>query len=625
VIRLSRVLPSKLMDHVRQGRLVGALFTFALSVVPAPLRAQTPPVLLDTLQVQVGSRVSRELPVLTRSVQLLGRKEIDALPVRTVSGLLEWATSVDVQSRSPAQSDLGIRGAGFEQVVVLVNGVRMSDPQTGHFDLDLAVPLDQVERLEILRGPASALYGADAVGGVVNIVTRGSGESWRGLLEGGSWGTGRVSGGGGFEREGGLSLQLGGEFGRSDGHRAGTDYESALLHLALSHPLGPGRLTGDFGGSRRDYGAQDFYAPYPSFERTRSYTSSVRWEAEARHQLTMEFGTSFRRHEDEFTLIRDDPAVYQNRHTSSQVGGDVLVRGGSWMGMDLSAGGELYQDILRSNSLGDREENRGAVYVETALGGRGPGVMSVGLRHDWHQGFGSFFSPSVSGSYRVGPSLRTRAALGRSFRAPSWTERYYQDPANVGREDLAPERAWSGEVGLDLASSSDLRLSVTAFLRRAEGLIDWARPVGAGDDTPWETRNVEEATFKGLEADLTLQGPSETRWTLGGMLLSVDSKEIDGYRSKYALRPLEEQVNLAVGRTFGDAVTLSLNLKRGKRAAEDAYHRLDLRGGVKLGSTWLYLDANNLLNERYPDVTGALAPGRAVYLGWRWGGEDRNR
>jgi iron complex outermembrane receptor protein len=582
-------------------------------------------VLLDTLQVQVGSRVSRVLPVLTRSVQLLGREEIDALPVRTVSGLLEWATSVDVQSRSPAQSDLSIRGAGFEQVVVLVNGVRMSDPQTGHFDLDLAVPLDQVERLEILRGPASALYGADAVGGVVNIVTRGSGEKWRGLLEGGSWGTARISGGGGFEKEGGLSLQLGGEFGRSDGHRAGTDYESALLHLGLSHPLGPGRLTGEFGGSRRDYGAQDFYAHYPSFERTRTYTSSVRWDAEASGRLTMEAGTSFRRHEDEFTLIRDDPAVYQNRHTSSQVGGDVLARGGSWMGMDLAAGGEFYQDILRSNSLGDREENRGALYIETALGGRGPGVISIGLRQDWHQGFGSFVSPSVSGSYRAGPNLRTRLALGRSFRAPSWTERYYQDPENVGREDLGPERAWSGEVGLDLAGSSDLRLSGTAFLRRAEGLIDWARPEDAGADVPWETRNVQEATFKGIEADLTFQGPAETRWTFGGMLLSVDSREAAGYQSKYALRPLEEQVNLGVGRHFGDVVNLGVSLRRGKRAAEDAYHRLDLRAGVKLGSTWLYLDANNLLNEHYPDIIGALAPGRAFYLGWRLGGEGSGR
>ncbi|MCJ7627719.1 MAG: TonB-dependent receptor [Longimicrobiales bacterium] len=422
-----------------------------------------------------------------------------------------------------------------------------------------------------------------------------------------------------MEREGGLSLRLGAELNRSDGHRVGTDFETGLLHLSLSSPVGHGRLSGDFGLSRRDFGAQDFYAPYPSFERTRSYTSSLRWVSESRRGLNVEFGTSFRRHEDEFTLIREAPEVYRNQHTSSQVGGDILTRRGDWHGLELAMGGEVYRDLLRSNSLGDREEDRGAVFGEAMLGGRGYGVISLGMRQDWHQGFGSFFSPSLSGSYRLGPSVRARAAVGRSFRAPSWTERFYRDPVNVGREDLEPEKAWSAEVGLDVARTSDLNLSITAFVRRSEKLIDWARVVDAGPDVPWETRNVEEATVRGLEADLTLQGPAGTRWTFGGMLLSVDSEEAQGFISKYALRPLEEQVNLGLGKTFGGAVTLGLNLKRAKRRGEDAYGRLDVRGGFKLGPTWIYLDATNLLDADYPDITGASAPGRALILGLETG------
>jgi len=283
--------------------------------------------------------------------------------------------------------------------------------------------------------------------------------------------------------------------------------------------------------------------------------------------------------------------------------------------VNLALGGEVFRDILRSNSLGDRGETRGALFGEAVLGGTGQGVLSLGLRQDWHQGFGSFLSPSFSGSFSISPSFRARAAVGRSFRAPSWTERYYQDPVNVGREDLDPEKAWSGEVGLDVGRGSDLRLALTAFVRRAEDLIDWAREVDGGTGEPWETRNVEEATFKGVEADLTLWGPAEIQWTLGGMLLSVDSEESAGYDSKYALRPLEEQVTLGVGRTFGDVLTLGLHIKRAKRAEEDAYNRLDMRGGFKLGSTWIYLDGTNLLDTEYPDVTGAMAPGRALILG----------
>ena len=216
-------------------------------------------------------------------------------------------------------------------------------------------------------------------------------------------------------------------------------------------------------------------------------------------------------------------------------------------------------------------------------------------------------------------SLRARAALGRSFRAPTWTERYYQDPVNIGRDDLQPERAWSGEVGLDVAAGSDLQLALTVFTRKAKDLIDWARSVQAGPDSPWETRNVEEAKTRGVEGELKVTGPLETRWTVGGMLLSMDSEEARGFLSKYALRPLEEQLNVGVVRPLGDAINMGLSLQRARRKGEDPYHHLDLRGGIRLGRTWLYVDATNLLGAEYPDITGALAPGRALHIGFEVG------
>jgi iron complex outermembrane receptor protein len=579
------------------------------------LRAQEAPVRLDTLRVQVGSRVSAGLPVLTRSIQVLDRGEIEAQAARTLAGLLEWATGVDVMARSPAQSDLGIRGGGFEQVVVLVNGVRMSDPQTGHFDLDLAVPLDQVERVEILRGPASALYGADAVGGVVNVVTRQGDAPWQARAEGGSWGSARLSGSASVADVGGISGDVGGELARSDGHRAGTDFETSLLHLSLRRPMGPGALTGEAGFARRDFGARDFYAPYRSYEKTRTYTGSIRWASGGRGGAGTEIGGAYRRHEDEFILFRDDPDYYRNRHTSSQVGGELLQRLVLRSRVDLVVGGEAFGDLLRSNSLGDRTETRGAIFGELVLGSGRAGVASLGLREDWHDGFGGFFSPSVSGSYRWDGGLRLRTAAGRSFRAPTFTERYYQDPLNQGREDLAPERAWSGEVGADFDGTGPFQISLTLFSRWAEDLIDWARTTDAGEEEPWETRNVEDATFQGVEADLSTPGPFDTEWTFGGMLLSVDSEEGEGFRSKYALRPLTEQLTGKVRRSFADRFTLAVHGQRSRRKGEEAYVRLDFRAALRIGPSWLYLDGNNLTDASYPDVTGAPAPGRAFFLG----------
>ncbi len=614
----SVVRPHAAISWVLLIQLAGA-FGLSSGFGPLAANAQETVVSLDTLKVQLGSRVSPDLPALTRSVQLLDRSQIEALPVRTLSGLLEWATSVEIQSRSPAQSDLSIRGSGFEQVVVLVNGVRMSDPQTGHFDLDLSVPLDRVERVEILRGPSSALYGADAVGGVVNVVTRGpGGPPWQGRIEAGSWGTARLSLGGGVENEGGLSLRGGGEFARSDGHRWGTDYDMALVHLAADRPAGQGSLSGEMGVAVRQFGARDFYAPFPSFEKTRSYTGSVRWTGDPQNSgIQWDVGASYRRHLDDFVLIREDPSFYRNEHTSSQAAAEVLARIDLFPGAGLAVGGELARDILESTNLGDRSEARGAVLGELVLGRGGSAAFSAGLRTDWHEGFGSFISPSLSGAYRLGSSLRVRGSLGRSFRAPTWTERYYQDPVNVGREDLDPERAWSGEVGGDLFLGSSLRASLTLFERRATDLIDWARELEAEETVPWETRNVEEATFQGVELDLTFSGPLQTRWSLGGSVMSVESEESQGFRSKYALRPLLERYLLGFRKSWA-GFSVGLNAQRAERSGEEPYHRVDLRTGFRFHSAWVYLDATNLFDAEYADVTEAMAPGRGLVMGFEF-------
>ena len=596
-----------------------AVFALVAGVGPAVLQGEQRPTELDTLRVEVTSRIDPRLPASTRSIQLLSSDEISSLPVRTISELLEWATGVDVLSRSPAQSDLSIRGASFEQVVVLVNGIRMSHPQTGHFDLDLVVPLEAVERVEVLRGAASALYGADAMGGVVNVVTRRGKEPVTGSIQGGSWNTVRVSAHGGVD-ETGLSLNAGGEGSRSDGHREGTDYETTLLHLSASHPAGKGRVSGELGASRRDFGAQDFYASYPSFEKTRHYTASLGWRSAAAGAYSWETQFSARRHDDDFVLVRDDPTLYRNEHATSQAGGTLLGRYRGWRGVNVAVGSELFWENLRSSNLGIRMERRGAVFGEALFGGLGTAVVSVGARADWRQGFGVFLSPSLSGSVNALPGVRVRGALGRSFRAPTWTERYYRDPVNVGQPYLLPERAWSAEAGTDAIYGPRFRASATVFLRRATSLIDWARPLTGDDADPWEARNVADATFKGVEVDAEIQSPLGLRWTLGGMALSMRAKDATGFRSKYALRPMREQLTVGVERSVRSWASARVRIRHGRREGEESYRRLDLRVNLKVGGGWLFFDALNVTNYRYSDVTGALAPGRALFVGFGMAG-----
>jgi iron complex outermembrane receptor protein len=278
-------------------------------------------------------------------------------------------------------------------------------------------------------------------------------------------------------------------------------------------------------------------------------------------------------------------------------------------------GGELFWEDLNSSSLGDQSERRGAAFVEALVRPLNSTVLSMGVRADWHQGFGAFVSPSVSASLIPNSLLKIRTALGRSFRAPTWTERYYQDPVNIGRPDLEPEQAWSSEMGFDLYPSPVVSLSTTLFLRRATSLIDWARAETALETDPWETRNVKSATFRGIEAELNVMGPFGLEWTLGGTLLSLQSDEESGYRSKYALRPLEEQVTLGIGRTLGSNISTRVRMHHGRRRGEESYRRLDVRVSTWVGVGWLHFDVNNVTDFNYPDVTGVRAPGRAVFVG----------
>jgi hypothetical protein len=141
----------------------------------------------------------------------------------------------------------------------------------------------------------------------------------------------------------------------------------------------------------------------------------------------------------------------------------------------------------------------------------------------------------------------------------------------------------------------------------------------APDTVPWETRNVEDATFKGVEADIEFSGPLAIRWTLGGTVLTVAAHEASGFRSKYALRPLREQLTLGAERFFGSSASVRIRVRHGRRENEDSYRRMDLRLNVWAGVGWLRLDVQNLTDFDYSDVTGARAAGRALFVGYSSG------
>jgi iron complex outermembrane receptor protein len=591
----------------------------ACLLVATPLLAQQPaPAKLDTVRVTASSRASSTLGALSHSVEVLDRAAIDRLPALTIGDVLARALGADVQGRSPASSDLSLRGSSFEQVVVLVDGVRVRDDQTGHFNLDLAVPLDQVERVEVLRGAGSALYGPDAVGGVINIVTRGDtlpANSAR--LQSGSFGT---VGAGLSARRSASSFvfQGGADLLRSDGHRPGTDYDIRQARLSAAGPTSLGRLQADVGTGTRDYGAADFYGPYPSEERTRASTAALRLDSHASSVIATTTTVSARQHTDLFTLYRDDPARYQNRHETNQLGAEEVARVASdHASAVVGASGDWSQ--LRSARLGNRTEHGTALFSEATLSGDDGRNVNAGLRGDWSSTFGAFLSPSLAASLPLSESVRLRASGTRGFRAPTWTERYYSDPVNEGNPELQPETFWSAEAGAAL-SAYGLDVDGALFIRDARNLIDWAKPVGATPTTPWRTMNVEQATFRGVEARVEAPDLLGAAWTLRAMGLDFDARAADAYVGKYALRPITRSLSLAAAAPVIAGMTAALELANARRALEPSYNRLDVRLSRRWLGTRVDVDLVNLTNAQYLDAADKPVAGRAVYVALAWRG-----
>jgi vitamin B12 transporter len=593
-------------------------FAAALSVaviplsISAALQAQQP-IPLDTVHVVAGSRLIAGAASVTRSVEVFDRAAIDALPARSVTDVIGRALGADLLARSPAQADLSIRGGSFEQILVLVDGVPVNDRQTGHFHLDVAVPLDAVERIEVVRGPASAIYGSSAVGGVVNIVTRRGASELGARAQGGSFGTYAVAADAAFA-DGALSARIDADLDASDGHRDGTDHRATQARVSIGAPLGPGDLHAAAGYAARDFGASEFYAPFDSYEETRTATASAGWRSRPA-VVVIEPRVSFRQHEDDFILQRDDPAFYRNVHTTRQTGAELVARWQPASRVALAAGGEANHSTIESNSLGDRSEDQLAGFAEAALGNVAAGLLTLGLRLDHHSAFGGFLSSSAAAGYRVSPAVRVRASAASGFRAPSWTDRYYEDPANIGNPDLEVERFWTAELGTEL-TAGPLTLDLAGFIRHADDLIDWGRREAEQDSEPWQTLNVAEASFRGLEATARAV-VRPVAITARASFLSLDAEQSDGFVSKYALRPLTRSASLEVAVPMTSHAVLAARGSASRRADGEAWQVLDARASASILGLQVFADATNLFDASWLDVSAQPAPGRAFSIGAR--------
>jgi len=595
------------MSHLLRVFRAGG-FVLPTCLLGGTLTGQQPA--LDTVTV-VASRTRAS--GVARSVEVISREQIARLAARNVSDILSTVMGVDVYGRSAAQADVSIRGSSPEQVVMLVDGVRMTDVQSAHYTLDVAVPLESIERIEVLRGMGSALYGPDAVGGVIDIITR---RNQPGEVRARSGSFGTVGGGlaGGTSSDA-LSLAAAADFDKSDGHRDGADYRIGQGRVSLSAPTPGGFLRTNLALGVRDFGAADFYAPYNSIERTTTTTLDSRWD-ESLGDWSLAVSGSTRRHQDHYVLVRGDPSIYENRHESWQTTGDAVATHSTGP-VVIALGTEGVHDQLSSARLGAHRDWRVALFGEATAGNPSSAMADLGLRDDHSSVYGDFFSPSLSASAPVGPNVRLHANGGAGFRAPTWTERFYTDPSNQGDPDLQSERFWTGDLGAR-ADAGEWSLDVTGFVRRATNLIDWVKPVDAAPTALWRTTNVGDATYKGIESSLDLPAVDGLRASLFADGLSLTSSQGAALVGKYALRPITRQAGVKVSTPRQRAITARIDMELARRAMEKRYVTGNARVSWNLGAYRLSLDALNLTNADWLDASGKPAAGRGLYGEIEW-------
>ena len=574
---------------------------------------------LSQTVVVLGSPVPTPLAESPSSVLVLP-VETKVLSLQSEQDLLRQDSSVFMEQRGAGggQADMVLRGGTFEQTLVLLNGFRIDDSQTAHHNLDLPIPLDAMDSIEVLHGAGSTLHGVDALSGVVDFLTAAPpATTLRLRAGGGSFGSEEESLLGTLARKR-WSSRLTADRNFSAGFMTDRDYrnEDTSLETLAGSRLGVSDLL--FAASDKSFGANQFYGPYASWERTKGWFATARQELGSRTEAA--FGC--RRHTDEFVLLRDDPSVYENNHIDgswqASLRHTVPVASTSLLLFGLEEDG----DSIHSNNLGLHARNRGAGYVDLDWRpAKKRWNLSAGLREELFSGGPqSVLSPHLAGSLRLTDKLKLRASGGYGFRIPTYTDLYYSDPTTIGNPNLKPESAWSGDGGVDWVPSSRLSFSATGFYSREHDTIDYVR---SSPTAQWQAVNLNGLHFQGVETFATWMPAKSQRIQLGWTELAGGQGSLNGLQSEYALNYPVVNIHATWTASLGRMVTLTNTVQIAKPYQQPGippwnaspYPVWNAALTHDTGRVRPYLRLGNLSNTGYQEINGVAMPGRSIIGG----------
>jgi iron complex outermembrane receptor protein len=623
---------------------------YSALLINASLKAQEKEVELDP--VTITSSLSSVASSKTgRNIIVIKGDAFLKLPVHSIDDLLRYVPGVEVQARGPmgAQSDIVLRGGTFQQVLVIVDGIRINDPLTGHFNSYIPIAPSEIERIEILKGASSAVYGSDAVGGVIHVITKSFATQTTpkkeayGQVTGGEYGLVNVNAGG-FYSNGKTALGLGALSNNSDGQiQRGTRgfFNLNTASVSLSHQLNKAfQIAFRSSFDDRKFAAQNFYTTFASDtadEKVQSFWNQLRLTYQkASNKFFLNFG--YKALDDKYKF---NTASLPN-HNKAKIFQALSVYEHKFSdNASITGGVQFFDRSIKSNDRGNHHVKQigGFAIWQQFIDAF---TISPSLRLDWDEKAGTELIPQINASYRENKIL-FRGSAGKTIRHADFTERYNNynktlvTSGRIGNPDLSAERSFSYELGADFFAAQNLKVSATYFQRNHDDLIDYVTTPYANmprktNLSPTGTyalaKNITEVNTKGFETDIQLikefKNQQRLYTTVGFTWLESKSSEATPsfYVSSHARLLTNFSIIYNVSRFSIGINGLYKNRTPQfsspiKATVTKDYFLLNAKaeGFLIKQKLSLFVEVDNVFDRTYSDLLGTPMPGRWVMGG----------
>ena len=607
-----------------------------------------------------GSRAPLTKSQAARMVTVLDRRDIAQAPVQSINDLLKYAIGVDVRQRGAigAQTDISIRGGTQDQIILLLNGINICDPQTGHNAMDLPIDLSEIVRIEVIEGPAGRIYGSSSLVGAINIVTRPTGPTTV-HAEAGSYGYAKA---GAKYATGGHSISA--NYARSDGYsrskegKLNTGYSGAKAFYQGQYEDDDVRLHWHLGLADKGWGSGTFYATPKwqadnQYEHTTKIYSAIQGETK-RGRLHLAPSIYWNQNCDRYEGYHNQPEKMKYNYNRTDVYGVAMNMYLDWAAGRTALGGELRNEDLVSGNLGeplsethhisgtDRDYTLGvnrtniSAYLEHNLLLKRLTISAglVAVKNTWSN-MNMTVYPGIDVSYRPTPTWTLHASCNTSLRMPSFTEMYYKLQGYKADPHLKPEEMTAVELGSNVQCAM-FNVQCTAWYHHGRNMIDWITDTSLGDDAVWQSVNHTKVNSIGFEAAVKFNVPlgfaawldqESSMFNVSYSYINQAKEQEANIVSQYALEYLRHKLVASAHVPIIYRLTADMNLRWQDRVGQytdfagqvhdyQPYALVDARLAWTEPKWKLYVEANNLLDKSYADYGHVEQPGRWIIAGF---------